>query len=148
VIFVDANFLIYAYDRSSPAHEPARRWLNEALSGKEPIGFAWPTVLAFLRITTNPKIFRDPFSIEEAVAIVDEWLSLPTIRLLHTGEQHWTILRALLLETHGKANLVMDAHLAALAIEHDVVLLTRDSDFERFEQLRTINPLASETQEY
>ena len=148
MIFVDANFLIYAYDRSSPAHEPARRWLNEALSGKDPVGFAWPTVLAFLRITTNPKIFRDPFSIEEAVAIVDEWFSLPIIRLLHAGETHWEILRSLLLETQGKANLVMDAHLAALTIEHDMILLTRDSDFERFEHLRTFNPLASEPQEY
>ena len=148
MIFVDANFLIYAYDRSSPAHEPARRWLNEALSGDKPVGLAWPTVLAFLRITTNPKIFQAPFSIEEAVAIVDEWLSLPTIRLLRAGERHWEILRDLLLETQGKANLVMDAHLAALAIEHDAVLLTRDSDFERFDQLRSLNPLASERQEY
>lgn len=147
MILVDANLLLYAHDRSSPVHEPARRWLTEALAGLEPIGLSWPTLLAFLRIATNPKIFRDPFSIQEAASIVDEWLSQPNIHLLHAGEDHWTALRALLLETGAKAKLVMDAHLAALAIEHDAVLLTRDGDFDLFRDLKTRNPLAAEPEE-
>jgi len=147
VILVDANLLLYAHDRSSPVHEPAHRWLTEALSGLEPIGLSWPTLLAFLRITTNPKIFRSPFSIQEAVSIVDDWLSQPNIHLLHAGEDHWTVLRDLLLETGVTAKLIMDAHLAALAIEHGAVLLTRDGDFDLFEELRTRNPLAAEPEE-
>lgn len=142
MILVDANLLLYAHDRSSPVHEPARRWLTDALSGLEPIGLSWPTVLAFLRIATNPKIFQDPFSIQEAVSIVDEWLSQPNIHLLHAGEEHWMVLRDLLLETGVKAKLIMDAHLAALAIEHGAVLLTRDGDFDLFREVKTRDPLA------
>ena len=142
MILVDANLLLYAYDRSSSVHEPARRWLTETFSGSEPVGFSWPTVLAFLRITTNPKIFRSPFSIEEAVSIVNDWLSQPIATLLHAGEGHWPILRDLLLETGAKGKLVMDAHLAALAIENGTVLFTRDADFKLFRGVRTVNPLA------
>ena len=144
MILADANLLLYAYDRSSPVHEPARRWLTEALAGPEAIGFSWHTILAFLRITTNPKIFRDPYSIEEAVEIVEDWLSQPSAILLHAGEQHWKILRRLLLETQAKGKLVMDADLAALAVEHGITLLTRDRDFELFPGLRFVNPLAPE----
>ena len=144
MIFADANLLLYAYDRSSPVHEPARRWLTEALAGREMIGFSWHTVLAFLRITTNSKIFRDPYSIEEAVEIVEDWFRQPSASLLHPGEQHWMILRRLLLETEAKGKLVMDAHLAALAIEHDTTFLTRDRDFRLFPGLRLANPLPPE----
>jgi toxin-antitoxin system PIN domain toxin len=147
VILVDANLLLYAYDVSSPVHEPARRWLTEALSGQEAIGFSWQTMLAFLRITTNPKIFHDPFSIDEAVSIVDDWLSQPVTKLIHTGESHWTILCNLLLEAKVRGPLVMDAHLAALAIEHDMILVSRDRDFARFQGLSSANPLAEETKE-
>jgi len=147
VILVDANLLIYAYDRSSPVHEPAQRWLAEAFSSQTPIGVSWPTVLAFLRITTQSKLFRDPFSIQEAVSIVDEWFSQPNVRLLQAGEHHWTILRDLLLGTGAKAKLVMDAHLAALAIENGTVLFTRDGDFDLFQGVRTVDPLAAEPEE-
>jgi uncharacterized protein len=143
VILVDANLLLYAYDRSSPVHEPARRWLTEAFAGEEQIGLSWHTLLAFLRISTNPKIFRNPFSIEEAVGIVEDWLAQPLTILVHAGEQHWTILRKLLLETGAGGKLVMDADLAALAIEHDMTLLTRDTDFDLFPGLRVAKPLPS-----
>jgi toxin-antitoxin system PIN domain toxin len=147
VILVDANLLLYAYDVSSPVHEPASSWLTEALSGQEPIGLSWHTVLAFLRIATNPKIFRDPFSIGEAVSIVDDWLSQPVTRLIHAGELHWAIFRNLLLEANVRGPLVMDAHLAALAIEHDMILVSRDKDFARFQGLSSANPLAEEPKE-
>jgi len=143
LILLDANILLYAYDRSSPVHEPARRCLINAFASPERVGFSWSTVLAFLRIATNPKIFREPFSIDEAVAIVEDWLAQPNAALLHPGEQHWSILRDLLLETNANAKLVMDAHLAALAIEHDATFLTRDTDFEAFPGLRLLNPFAS-----
>ena len=144
MILVDANLLLYAYDRSSPVQEPASRWLTEALNGPEPVGFSWSAVLAFLRIATNPKIQQTPYSLQEAVEIVDDWFSQPAATLLEAGEGHWPILRDLLLGDGVKGRLVTDAHLAALAIEHEATLLTRDGDFSRFPGLRTVNPLASD----
>jgi toxin-antitoxin system PIN domain toxin len=142
VILVDANLLLYAHDRSSPVHERAHRWFTGILDGPEPVGFSWIAVLAFLRISTSPKIFQDPFSIEDAIKAVDYWLSQPAATLLTTGEDHWPILRDLLLSTGIKGRGVTDAHLAALAIEHDATVLTRDGDFAQFPNLRAINPLA------
>lgn len=143
MILLDANVLIYAYDLSSPVHQPARAWLTEALSGSEPVGLSWPAILAFLRIVTNRKVFKEPFSIGEAIAIVDDWLSRPAVFLLQAEDHHWTILRHLLDKTGSTGKLVMDAHLAALAIEHDAVLVTRDRDFSLF-RLWTLNPFTSE----
>ena len=143
MILVEANLLLYAYDRASPVHEPARRWLTEAFAGRETLGFSWPTILAFLRITTNPKIFKNPFSIEEAVSIVDDWFSQPAAKLVQAGERHWTILRLLLLDSGSTGPLVMDAHVAALASEHGMVIATRDKDFALFPGVRSVDPLAS-----
>jgi hypothetical protein len=144
VILVDVNLLLYAHDRSSPIYTIARRWFLNALDGPEPVALPWSSVLGFIRLSTSPKAFQDPFSIEEAVETVDSWFSQPASILLHTGEEHWPHLRDLLLKTGTKGPLVTDAHLAALAIEHQATLATRDGDFSRFPGLRTVNPLASE----
>lgn len=144
MILVDANLLIYAYDLSSPVHERARVWLSGALSGEEPVGLCWTTILAFLRITTNRAIFKDPFAIDEAVSIVDDWLAQPTVRLVEAGGHHWVILRELLTESQAKGKLLMDAHLAALALEHGLTLFTRDGDFTEFRGLDFVNPLIAE----
>jgi toxin-antitoxin system PIN domain toxin len=144
LILLDANILLYAYDLSSPVHQAARTWLTKTLSGDEPVGLSWPTILAFLRISTNRKIFQEPYSIGEAVTIVDDWLSRPTVYLLQATAHHWPILRKLLAETGSTGKLVMDAHLATLAIEHDAFLITRDRDFAQFQRLRSMNPFATE----
>jgi toxin-antitoxin system PIN domain toxin len=144
VILVDVNFLLYAHDRSSPVYEAARRWFLNAMEGPEPVALPWTSILGFIRLSTSPRIFQSPFSIEEAVHTVESWLSQPAATLLHTGEEHWPHLRDLLLKTGTKGPLVTDAHLAALALEHQATLLTRDGDFSRFPEVRTINPLASE----
>jgi toxin-antitoxin system PIN domain toxin len=144
VILVDANLLIYAYDLTSPVHERARLWLSGAFSGEEPVGLCWTTILAFLRITTNPVIFKDPFSIAEAVAIIDDWLAQPSVRVVEPGGGHWGVLRELLTDSQAKGKLVMDAHLAALALEHGLTLFTRDGDFKEFRGLDLANPLAAE----
>ena len=144
MILVDVNFLLYAHDRSSPVYEAARRWFLNASKGPEPVGLPWSSILGFIRLLTSPKIFQAPFSIEEAVETVDSWFSQPATVLLHTGEEHWPYLRDLLLKTGTKGPLVTDAHLAALAIEHEATLLTRDGDFSRFPGVRTINPLVPE----
>jgi toxin-antitoxin system PIN domain toxin len=142
LIHLDANILIYAYDSSSPHHTVAKRWLEDALSGDESIALAWLTVLAFLRITTNPRILEQPFSIMEARSVVDELLDHPLISLLHPGPRHWTILRELIVESQARGPLVSDAHLAALTIEHGASLATTDRDFGRFPGLSFINPLS------
>ena len=140
---LDANLLIYAYDRSSPRHGPARRWLEEIFSGPEPVRLAWVTILAFLRITTHPRAFENPLAMDEAASFVDEWLAQPAVGILAPGERCWTILRRLLPEAQVRGPLVMDAYLAALAIEHGATLCTADRDFRRFEGLRLVDPLTA-----
>ncbi len=144
MILVDANLLLYAYDASSEHHARARTWLEESLSGSDPIGFTWVTLLAFLRISTNPRALVRPLSLAEAAAIVSSWLNQPCVSLLEPGERHWEILSALLEPAQARGPLVMDAHLAALAMEHGAILASNDRDFSRFEGLRTTNPLAGE----
>lgn len=141
LLLVDANLLLYAYDASSAYHQRARAWLKEAMSQPQPFGLAWQTVLAFLRISTNARILEQPLLVGEAVAIVSEWLAQPTTTMLEPGGRHWNILSSLLTTAQAFGPLVMDAHLAALAIEHGALLCTTDRDFSRFQGLRTLNPL-------
>jgi len=142
VILVDANLLIYAVDRDSPHHAPARRWLEETLSGSESLGLPWTAALAFIRITTHPAVMRKPLSAESAIGYVDGWLSQPYVKAIGPGEQHWQILRNLLLVSGSAGNLTSDAHLAALAIEHGATVASADSDFRRFAGVTHLNPLA------
>jgi toxin-antitoxin system PIN domain toxin len=141
MILVDANLLLYAYDSTAPQHAKARGWLEDALAKPEPLLLPWQTIHAFLRIATNPRAWRIPLTIEEATAIVDEWLSLPNVVTPSPGERHWEILRELLAESQCPGPLVSDAVLAALAIEHGAELGTNDRDFSRFPNLRVVNPL-------
>jgi toxin-antitoxin system PIN domain toxin len=141
VILVDANLVIYAHDLTSPFHFQARRWVEEAFSGTEPVRLSWTSLLAFLRITTHDRLFTNPFSIEEALQAIEYWLSQPCMGLLQPGQRHSDILSSLLRKTQVTGPLVMDAHLAALAIEHEAVLYTTDGDFARFPGLRHVNPL-------
>jgi len=142
VILVDANLLIYAVDRDSPHHAPARRWLEETLSGSESVGLPWIAALAFIRITTHPAVMRKPLSAESAIGYVDGWLSQPYVKAIGPGEQHWQILRNLLLVSGSAGNLTSDAHLAALAIEHGATVASADSDFRRFAGVTHLSPLA------
>ncbi len=142
MILIDANLLLYAYDAASPHQPKARAWLEDVFSGPQPVGLAWTSLLAFLRIGTHTGVFDQPFSIREAVDRVDEWFAQPAVRLLEPTERHWPILRDLLPESQTTGALVTDAHFAALAIEHGAVLCTTDRDFSRFEGLRTLDPLA------
>lgn len=142
MILVDANLLLYAYDASASQHDKAKHWWEQQLSNPAPVRLAWVTVLAFIRIGTNPRIFTEPLSIEEACAAVSAWLQCPMLAILEPGEHHWTLLRELLQQAQACGNLVMDAHLAALAIENGAVLCSTDCDFSRFQGLTWENPLA------
>lgn len=141
MILSDANLLIYAYNTDAPEHARARRWLEESLSATTPFAFSWPTLTAFLRITTNIKAFPKPLTIKEAAEIVTEWLGRPNVTILQPTEGHWETFVRLLDEGQATGALVMDAHLAALAIEHGCQFATTDRDFSRFTGLQTLNPL-------
>jgi toxin-antitoxin system PIN domain toxin len=141
MILVDANLLLYAYDSTAPEHRKARRWLEDVLAEPEPVLLPWQSIHAFLRIATNPRAWRTPLTIEEARAIVDEWLSLPNVLTPSAGERHWEILREFLSDSQCHGPLVTDAVLAALAVEHGATLCTNDRDFTRFPKLRFVNPL-------
>jgi toxin-antitoxin system PIN domain toxin len=143
MILIDANLLLYAYDSASEHHTAARDWLAASLSTPEPAGLAWVTILAFLRIATNPRMRAQPFTSAEAVAVVEEWLERPNMSVLAPTERHWTILKELIRKAQVRGALMMDAHLAALAIEHGATLHTNDRDFSRFPGLKWINPLES-----
>ena len=141
MILVDANLLLYAYFPRAEQHERARVWLEEALSGPEPVGLSWSTILAFLRLGTSPRVFERPLSSAEAEAIVSSWLAEPAVTLVGPGERYWEILRGLLVDDQVTGPLVSDAALAALAIEHGATLASTDRDFVRFGGLRLTNPL-------
>ena len=143
MIAVDSNLLIYAYNTSAPEHDRARRWLATVLSGDIPVLLPWSSIHAFLRVTTNTRVFDPAFFSEEAAIVVDQWLQRSHVRILAAGPRYWSILRELLTKHEVRRDLVIDAHLAALAIEHDATVYTTDRDFARFTGLRVINPLAS-----
>jgi toxin-antitoxin system PIN domain toxin len=111
------------------------------LSGSELVRFAWVTLWAFLRISTNPRVFERPLSTKEAGGAVSSWLAQPLAGVLEPGERHWEILGGLMRSGQTTGPLVMDAALAAIAIEHGATLYTTDRDFARFPGLRWINPL-------
>jgi toxin-antitoxin system PIN domain toxin len=139
----DVNLLLYAHDRSSPYHEKARQWLEKQLSGSETFAFAWVSLLGFIRLSTNPRVFARPLAVDDALAAVDEWLAQPCAVVIHPGSRHTALLREMLLPFGTAGNLTTDAHLAALAIEHGAELHSADPDFARFSGLRWTNPLAA-----
>ncbi len=141
MILIDANVLLYAYNPSSGHHPSSKAWLEEVLSQPTQVRFAWVTIMAFLRISTDPRAFPQALSISEALETVSEWLTLPNVRVLDPGERHFGILSSLLAKARARGPLVMDGHLAALAIEHGATLCTTDRDFSRFPNVRLINPL-------
>ena len=143
MILIDANILIYAIDSASPHHRAARRWLEKTLSGADEVGLTWSVILAFLRIVTHPAVVRKPLAPEAALDYVDSWLQQPCVRTVVPGEKHWLIFRSLVRSSGTAGNLTSDAHLAALALEHDCELYSSDHDFKRFPGIKHINPLES-----
>lgn len=141
MIILDANILLYAYTPTAVEHARARACLEELLSGPSPVGLPWQSVLAFLRVATNPRLSGARFSLEHVLSIVDGWLAQPNIRMLGPADDHWPFLRKVIRDGQVQGTLISDAHLAALTIEHGGVLYTADRDFARFPGLRWTNPL-------
>ena len=137
---VDANVLLYAVNTASIQHKSSLLWLDAALDGEDNVGFAWNALLAFVRISTNARLSPSALTGDEAMAQVHEWLAAPSAHLLNPGERHPMILESVLERSGTTGNLVNDAHLAALAIEHRASVVTFDRDFERFEGVRAFSP--------
>jgi toxin-antitoxin system PIN domain toxin len=142
MIVLDVNLLLYAYDTQAPEHEKARAWVEDIFSGDEIVALPWQTISAFLRVLTYPKLMGERFTMKQAVSIVEQWLELPMVRNLDSGEDYWRHFCALLIAGDVRGNLVPDAQLAALTIESGGILYTNDRDFARFPGLRWVNPLA------
>ena len=142
MILIDANILVYAVNKDAPQHARAKSWLEKAISGTEPIGIPWTVLLAFLRLTTRPGLFRDPLRIGVAFDLIDFWLEQTSVSIIHPGPKHGALMRELLEPLGTGGNLTSDAHLAALALEHRAELCSSDRDFQRFPGLKWRNPLA------
>ncbi len=142
MIVPDANLLLHAYDSESPHWERARRWWSECLNGNTPIGLTPPVVFAFLRISTTGRVFRNPLSLDEAVAEVATWYSRQVVvSLLPDREHHRAVIALLRSSGSSGGNLVTDAQIAALALAHGAIVHTADHDFQRFPKLRCRFPL-------
>ena len=138
---VDANVLLYAYDAQSPHHAGARAWLQAEISSGRPVHIALVTLLAFVRISSDVRVFVTPLAAAEACDIVESWLAAPNVSVLEPGARSWQHLASICTDSQARGPLVMDALLAALAREHGAVVATTDRDFRRFAGIRTINPL-------
>lgn len=138
---LDVNLLIYAVDEESARFEQAHPWVEAILAGRETVALAWAVLLAFVRLTTKPQIMTSPMTSHEALAFVDGWLARPNTVVVHPTNRHAAVLRELLAPLGTAGNLVTDAHLAALAIEHGAELSSCDADFSRFSGLRWVDPL-------
>ena len=143
MILPDVNLLLHAYNADSPVHGRARAWWEGVLSRPVPgVGLAWAVALAYIRITTHPRIMENPLNVALALAHVEAWLAQPQVSLVHPGRRHATLLFDLLRTLGTAGNLTTDAHLAALAMEHQATLCSTDADFGRFPGLKWENPLA------
>ncbi len=137
---VDANVLIYAVNKDAPRHGASREWLDRSLSGGATVAFTWVALLAFLRLTTSRRLFPFPMSTPDAIRQVDDWLAQPSAVVVEPTSRHLTLVRDLLDPVGVGGNLVNDAHLAALAIEHRCEVVSYDKGFLRFDGVTLETP--------
>ena len=142
MIIPDVNLLVYAHDSTSRRHAAARRWWEGLMNGSGSVGLAWIALLGFVRIATHARVIDNPLDVGRACSRVRSWLVRPQTILIHPGDRHADILFELLDAVGTAGNLTTDAHLAALAIEHQAELHSTDADMGRFPGLRWRNPLA------
>ncbi len=142
-MLVDANLLLYAIDRGTDRHADAARWLEAVLNGDRRVGIPWQSIGAFLRISTHPRVASRPLSGSEAWGFVSEWLAADPVWVPPATESTASVLAGIMSSVPVTGNLVPDAQLAALALEHGLTVHSADTDFARFAGLRWINPLES-----
>ena len=137
---LDANVLLYAAIADYPEHKKTKNWIKSSLKEGSQLKTSWVCLLAYLRIGTNPKVFDEPISSQEAMRFIRFWIENPAFGVLEPGKSHAVLLEKMVLEGQANGALVMDAHLAALAFEHQATLCTADKDFERFPDIKILNP--------
>jgi len=142
LILVDSNLLLYAKFEDVPQHRRAKIWVEAQLNGSARVGIPWQASLAFLRLATNARVFAQPLTIAAAWKQMMEWLDHPRVWIPEPTEEHAPVLRDLLLDANVTGNLIADAHLAAIAIEHGLTVCSADSDFARFAGVSWFNPIA------
>jgi len=140
-MLVDATILVFATDDSSPFHDAARAWLTEQLNGPRRVGLPWQALGAFLRVTTNPRVVQRPFTPEQAWGQVEDWLGAGVTWIPAPTDRHAEVLRSLVLGYQLRGNLIWDAQLAAIAIEHGLTVCSADTDFARFREIEWVNPI-------
>lgn len=140
-MIVDANLLVYAVDRSSPHHERSAEWITDVFNGTVRIGLPWPSLLAFLRFVTHPRVMERTLTPAVAWQIVEEWLAIDVVWCPAPGPRHAQVVGSLVTTLGLTGNLIPDAHLAALALEHGVAVASADTDFARFPGIDWLNPL-------
>lgn len=141
MIYPDVNLLLYAYDVDSEFHARSSAWLEEVLSNEE-VYFSWHTITGFLRIVTNSRGSAAPLSLDQAIQIVNEWLELENTHLVSMAKKNWPLFSKMLTESQSTGNLVMDAHVAAMASSCGATVASTDRDFTRFPGLQYTNPIA------
>ncbi len=137
---VDANVLLYAVDRGAQHHELSRGWLDAQLSGRETVLLPWVSLLAFLRISTHPAIYERPLPMPRALEVVESWIDQPAVMTPELDASQVRRMHALLSATGSGGNLVNDAHLAAIALQHRATVITFDNDFGRFDDVMWARP--------
>ncbi len=141
-MLIDANLLLYAVDAMAPDHERAAGWLNEQLNGDRRVGLPWESLAAFVRIATHPRATAHPLTPDDAWSFVEDWLAAAPVWIPVATDRHADVLGRLLRKYRLAGNLIPDAHLAAIAIEHGLEICSADTDFARFAEIRWRNPLA------
>ena len=145
MIVIDANILLYAYQPRATQHDVCRKWLEQVFNDPAQIGLPWQTIQAFIRISTHPRVFAAPLSINEATDIVAEWLRLPQVVQIGPSDRYWAIFSDLLRDAQVRGPMVTDTALAAIAIEHGATLFSTDQDFSRFKGLKWQDPTPAES---
>ncbi len=141
MIVPDLNLLVYAHSVGAPLHTPARRWWEDLVNGTERVGVPWVVAVGFVRLMTHPRVLSQPAAPERAVDLVADWFSSPSVLPLNPGARHLALFREMLSAAGVGGNLVTDAHIAALAVEHQAEVHSNDGDFARFPGLRWRNPV-------
>jgi hypothetical protein len=141
VILIDSNLLLYAKFSGFPQHARTRSWLEGQLASRGKVGIPWHSSLAFLRLGTNPRVFDRPLSVDAAWQQITEWLNHPRVWIPEPTDAHRDVLGDLLIRANATGNLVQDAYLAAIAIEHGLTVCSADADFARFPGVSWVNPI-------
>jgi len=141
-MLIDTNVLFFAAREAAPEHELASAWLEAALNGNRRVGLPWQSLTGFVRLATNPRVVPSPMAPGDAWGLVEDWLAAPAAWVPVPTERHAAVLGDLVRRYRTAGKLVPDAHLAALAIEHGAEVISTDTDFARFTEIRWRNPLA------